>query len=246
MPLARIEISGNQGIDKTALLAASGITAKSSYASIDTAALSARLRAFPGVYQATVEKEFPDSLRIFIKPQIIVGSMLQNTLDKKTRMCYITDRGELVNEAPAQSLASFPVITGIETERVQGSPKASKIPERYTKLLGNLAVIAKDAPAALSAISEIRVAPATGTDNLALPDGPYSLIVYPRYGKVRVRLGETLSVEKLQYALLLLDALTKSGIETDEVDFRTGTAVYTTKTPQAQRDESVKEGTDGQ
>ncbi len=88
-------------------------------------------------------------------------------------------------------------------------------------LLADLARLRAQAPALLDSISEIRVVKRSF-------DG-YELVLYPAYRSVRVRIGSQLNEDVLRYMMLLLDVLASKGIDTDELDFRTGTAAYRTK-----------------
>jgi cell division protein FtsQ len=209
------------GIDKLALLQAGGVTAKSSYMSINAEELSRKLSAFPGVESAKAVKSFPDTLKITVVPMKPVAAIL-SVVDKKTKVLYIDKNGNVFGKTGRQSWGVLlPVVSGFVDNAGQGPRPGDKVSALYTPLFQSLGAIEKKAPALLDAISEIRVD--------KKPWQGYNILIFPTNSKVRVRLGETVDEETLRYMLLLLDVVKAEKTNCKEIDFRSGTAIYREK-----------------
>jgi cell division protein FtsQ len=218
LPLSRIEVAGVPELDTTFVLGRAGITATSSYLSVNAHAAERRLKSLPIVESAQVLKHFPDSISIVLVGRKAVGmsfvtagqAMVPVFFDRQGTVFMIGSEGLDDN-----GLRSMPILSGLFTE-----PPAMgmKLPVRYNELFGNLETLRASAPELLSAFSEIEVSQKAFD--------AYDLILYPVHSQIRVRLGANINADTLRYALLLLDVCRSKRYELGELDFRTGTAAY--------------------
>jgi cell division protein FtsQ len=220
MPLSVVEISGIPGIDRGAVLAQAGVSAASSYLTVDAAAAEKALAAMYQVESARVFKQYPDTVRIVLTPRQ-AAAMTLATLDGRVCPVYFDKFGVVVRigasglGAPSPAL---PLISGLVFER---PALGMRLPVLFEPFLKKLDQLNRNSPELLSAISEIRI-------NKKPYDG-FDLILYPSHRPVRFRLGPELNEDMLRYMILMIDVFTIQGIDAEEVDLRTGTASYTLK-----------------
>jgi len=218
-PFKAVEVVGADGMQRNAILAAAGVTGKTTFFGFRSAAAVRGLQAIPEIERATVTRRFPDSLRIDVVRRTAVGVSLASVGGRIVPVSF--DRNGVVfrvGPAAEGALSEGPVLSGLVFENPE---PGVKMPLFLNPLLADLARLRAQAPALLDSISEIRVVKRSF-------DG-YELVLYPAYRSVRVRIGSQLNEDVLRYMMLLLDVLASKGIDTDELDFRTGTAAYRTK-----------------
>lgn len=217
-PLRSVDIVGAEGMVRQELLAVAGIDGKTTYFSLDAAKAEQSLETLPGIAAASVAKRFPDGVKISVVPRVPLAVALAE-VDGRTVPVVFDDEGVVFRMAGNVAAASSgPVISGLRFERPR---EGMRLPAFLKPLLAQLAELKRDSPALLDALSEIRVVPGAYDT--------YELVVYPARTGPRVRIGSELNQEVLRYMMLLLDVLASREIETDELDFRTGTATYRAK-----------------
>jgi cell division protein FtsQ len=111
----------------------------------------------------------------------------------------------------------LPVISGLEWAEAE-LREGGRFPVLYGSLFESLAELGRNSPELLASVSEIQID--------KKPWEGYELVVFPRSGRIKVRLGAHLDADTLRFMLLYLDVLSKTTDGVDEIDFRTGTAVY--------------------
>ncbi|MFA6506830.1 MAG: FtsQ-type POTRA domain-containing protein [Treponemataceae bacterium] len=220
MPLRSVEIFGADGLSRSSLYLAAGLKEKTSFFSLDARSVKRGIESLAVVESVSVVRRFPDGVRINVVMRSQVAVALAVTSDARTLPVSIDRNGVVfkVGSGVAGSGASGPIISGLLFENPQ---PGIKLPLFLHSLVADLARLRAENPALLDALSEIRVVK-KGYD-------AYELVLYPSYRAVRVRIGSQLNEDVLRYMMLLLDVLASKGIETDELDFRTGTAAYRTK-----------------
>jgi cell division protein FtsQ len=219
MPLKTIDIEGAEELSRVALLKVAGIDGKSSFFGIDAALIKRNLESVAEIETASVVKRFPDGLSVGITLRKPVALSLAEKDGKIVPIAF--DKHGVIYRVgvPIEEAARMgPLVSGLRFENVQAG---MRLPAFLSSFTQDLDRIRREAPALLDAISEIRVVKKAY-------DG-YELILYPAHRTVRVRIGSQLNEEVLQYMMLLLDVLASKGIDTDELDFRTGTASYRMK-----------------
>jgi len=219
LPLKTVDLIGAEGLNRTDLLAASGLSAKSSFFSLRRTIMERGLETIPAVESARVVSHFPDAVRIELVRRSAVAVSLAESEGRTILLAY--DRNGVVFKVGTATDTSFPnapVVSGLRFEQAQ---EGMRLPAFLSGFLNDLARLKREFPALLETLSEIRVVKRAY-------DG-YELVLYPANRRVRVRIGPELNEEALRYMMLMLDVLDSKGIETDELDFRTGTASYRAK-----------------
>jgi cell division protein FtsQ len=222
MPLSKVDVTGLPELDKAAVLAAAGIGSRSSYLSVDVRAAEKALETLSQVGSARVIKRFPDSVRIVLEGRKAVALSLV-PIDGRIYPVFFDREGVVFKVGtgwpePETVSSALPIISGLVFEQY---PLGSRLAPLFHTLLSGIEAIGNSAPELLAAISEIRI-------NRKVYDG-YDLILYPVHSPIRVRLEADLTVDKLRYALLMIDVAAARGNFVEEIDFRSGTASYTEK-----------------
>jgi len=216
-PLNSGAIPGAAELSRAAGCAAAGIDEKTSFFAFDAGSAARGLESLVEVESAAVVRRFPDGVRIALTMRSPVAVALASMADGRTLPLSI-DRTGVVFRVGSPSAGAGPIISGL----VFGNPHSGvRLPSFLHSLPNDLAVLRASNPALLDTISEIRV--------VKKAYDAYELVLYPTYLPVRVRIGSQLNEDVLRYMMLLLDVLASKGIETDELDFRTGTAAYRMK-----------------
>ncbi|MDR3303968.1 MAG: FtsQ-type POTRA domain-containing protein [Treponema sp.] len=218
LPLSHIEVSGVPELDRTFVLGRAGITAKSSYISVNARAAERRLKKLPLVESVHVVKRFPDGVRIMLVGRKAVAMSLV-PVDKAVVPAFFDRQGTVFmiggEGLDENGLRSMPILTGVITEPPFPGMQLSA---RYAKLFGDLETLRASDPDLLAAFSEIEVSQKAFD--------AYDLILYPVHSQIRVRLRPSIDADTLRYALLILDVCRSKRYQQGELDFRTGTASY--------------------
>jgi cell division protein FtsQ len=222
MPLAKIETLPFPGMSREEIIAAAGISERSSYVSVNAAQAERSLQELYQVESARVIKRFPNAVKIVLIPRSAAGMSLAR-LDGKLAPVYFDRTGMLFKigkgiDETVRDLPQLPVISGLVFENPS---LGMKLPSLFGPLLSRLEAIRDSSPELLTAISEIRI-------NRKAFDG-FDLVLYPVHNSVRVRLEPDLNEASLRYVLLMLDVFASKHSEIEEIDFRAETASYKEK-----------------
>jgi cell division protein FtsQ len=153
LPLSKIEVIGMPELDKTMVLEKAGITAKSSYVSVNARTAERRLKTLPILESVKVVKRFPDSVRINLEGRkavavsfvMIDGNVCPVFFDKRGMVFMIGNEGHI-----ASSL-SIPIISGLIHEEPFLGMQVSVL---FSPLLSNLDSIRTTAPELLVASNQ--------------------------------------------------------------------------------------------
>jgi cell division protein FtsQ len=223
LPFSSVTVAYSGKIPRAELLAAAGIHAKSSWINCDAAQAKQALEALPSIASAVVLKRFPDRLAVQLTERSAIAVTFAE-LDGRVVPLSFDREGVVfqIGQGPRASVPlganALPVVSGLVFERAQ---EGTRLPDFLGDFLSDLERLERTSPALLASISEIRIQKKAYES--------YDLVLYPVKPRVRVRIGSRLNEETLQYMMLVLDVLSSRGIRTDEIDFRTGTAVYREK-----------------
>ncbi|MEW6563885.1 MAG: cell division protein FtsQ/DivIB [Spirochaetota bacterium] len=216
LPLASVRLNSVQGIPRDDLLRYAGINESTSYMSLNAAKVSETLRSIPSIASVSIIKHFPNSVDIVVTERTAVAVSLAKVSGKLVPI-YI-DRQGVVFKVGGEINSALPLVSGLVFDQVV---PGIKLPGYLKNFFASLELLEKNNPALLQTISEFRIQQKTY--------GGYELVIYPANHMGKVRLGSELNEEVLRYMMLVLDVLASKGIQTDEIDFRTGTISYRTK-----------------
>ena len=229
----RLDIRGNTTMSEAEVREAALIHETEYLFSANTLSMEKALLQCPEVAGATVERVFPDTLRISIKERVPVALVLVES-DGRTVPVYLDATGVAfafaLGKAPiaggtAKTLRSdLPLITGF---KFQDFRLGTALPRDFVPILASLAQLEASSPALLGAFSEIKVVKPSY--------GEPELLLYPLHYRVPVRTGPALNEATLRSIILVLDVLGSRGLSNtlSEIDFRTGTVVYRIKEGQS-------------
>ena len=216
-PLSRIDISGCDGIAREEVITAAGITASSSYFSIDTQTIEKALMGLCTFHSARVFKHFPDRLQIVLESRRAVASTLVS-INGKTVPVFFDSQGvvfKIGGDEKDETLShQLPVISGLF---IEDPVPGMRLPAMFISFFKQLEKIENAAPELLTAVSELRISP-------KLYDG-FDLILYPVHKRIKVHISE-LNEDLLRYTLLMVDVLASKEPGIESLDFRSGIASY--------------------
>jgi cell division protein FtsQ len=222
----RLDIRGNTTMSEAEVREAALIHETEYLFSANTLSMEKALLQCPEVAGATVERVFPDTLRISIKERVPVALVLVES-GGRTEPVYLDASGVAfafaLGKAPALR-SDIPLITGF---KFQDFRLGTALPRDFVPILASLAQLEASSPALLGAFSEIKVVKPSY--------GEPELLLYPLHYRVPVRTGPALNEATLRSIILVLDVLGSRGLSNtlSEIDFRTGTVVYRIKEGQS-------------
>jgi cell division protein FtsQ len=215
MPLTTVTVTGMDTPERAHVLYAAGITARSSYISINEKQIEKNLLTLPQVEKAVVAKHFPDTLTITLIPRKLLAVSLLEIHNKIEPVLF--DANGVVFQIGKHGVnvsAGAPVISGLFNESVR---MGDVIPAVFLPFLSSLQELGENADGLLSSISEIYV------NKKAY--NTFDLLIYPAYNQTKIRMNG-LNEDNLRYMFLLLDVFAEKNMDVEEIDFRTGTASY--------------------
>jgi len=223
-PFSKIEISGDASFGRDEILAAAGITERSSYFSTNAFSAEKALAGLASLGSVRVLKHFPDRLQIVLEGRRAVASALASVntgSDGRSVPVLIDSQGVVFqvgwDEKDETLPHLLPVISGLVIENPVPGMKLSSM---FIPLFRELEKIEISAPELLAAVSELKINPR--------PYDGFDLTLYPVYKRVRVHLSE-LNEDTLRYTLLMVDVLAAKEPGIGSLDFRGGIASYIPK-----------------
>ncbi|MDR0512916.1 MAG: FtsQ-type POTRA domain-containing protein [Treponema sp.] len=217
-PLSRIDIAGYSGINREQVIAAAGITSRTSFFSANARSMEQALAGFPTIQSVRVFRHFPDRLLIVFEGRTAVAASFA-TIGGRTVPVFFDNGGVIFriggNEgAHLQQPRQLPIVSGITIENPY---LGMRLPPLFGSFFRQLEHIGTTSPELLAAISEIRVNPQ--------PFDGFDLILYPVHRRIRVRINE-LNEDTLRYTLLMVDVLASREPGIESIDFRSSIAWY--------------------
>jgi len=110
--ITSIVLSGQRQLTRAQILAAAGITARSSLLFFDAAAARARLLSNPWIAEATVLKLYPDQVHIAVVERTPFA-----VWQKDGHVMVIADDGMVLEQSVAPHFAALPLVVGRGAER---------------------------------------------------------------------------------------------------------------------------------
>jgi cell division protein FtsQ len=217
MVVKNILLSSDLGISQEELLQIAAIGGAERYLSVDAAEIKRRLEAYPLVREATVQKVFPDTLRLAVTGRKPLALAIGRSGDRTVPVVFDED-GVVFRVGGAGPVPDLPVISGLAFSPSLGIA----MPSMLRPLLRDLAELRHGAPELFGLVSEIRVSAVNAVD--------YELDLFPMGHSIRVRLADRIDDTVLRYVFLVIDVLarTKSADDVTEIDLRGGEVVYRT------------------
>jgi cell division septal protein FtsQ len=218
MPFKHVEINAISGFDRQSLLALAGIQERSSFYTTNVQTVKTELQKLPTVSIVTVEKIFPDTIKLRIEERVTTA-LCTAVIGGKTRVLNIDKSGVVFKiDDSNDNINNYILLSGINVEPLF---LGAKLPQQLLPLLSRIDTIQKSAPELLQAVSELHI---NRKEN-----SMFDLLLYMQYSDAKVRVNPELTEEILRSILLLLDVLKYERRDVDILDFRSGTASYILK-----------------
>lgn len=217
--IRRIMVESEVTFSNEEILRIAGITGKEYYFSLDTELVRRNLEASPLVRKAHIEKIFPDSLRVVVygrKPAVLCLA----SAGDRTVPVALDEEGVVFLTGDAAAGLDLPVLSGIVFQEIEAG---MRLPSVYVPFLKELDGLVKRAPELVRLISELRIVRKT--------DREFEVLVYPANHRVPVRIGPEINEKLCTYIMMVLDVMERENLlgSMDEIDFRTGEVVYSTR-----------------
>jgi cell division protein FtsQ len=227
MPLTTIRhvvVNSDVRLSEDQVLGLSGIQGTEHWYSVNTAAIRARLEGSPLVRTATVERVFPDTLRLTLQGRQPAALVLAQAGGRSLPVIVDGD-GVIFRVGSSSAEVDLPVVSGLA---VGQATLGEQLPRAYAPLFSDLRALREKSPALFGLLSEVRVLPRAGA---APDDGAASgidMILYFTSSPVAVRVRGVIDESLVRYTLMVVDLLSRQGVIKDiqELDFRSGDVVY--------------------
>ena len=213
--LSRVEIVAEAGVtlSNTAILKLAGLEGNETFFGVDESGIEERIAAFAPVKSVTVEKVFPNTLKIGIKEREPLGLSLAEVGGRSVPI-MLDEEGVVFQIGASVSEFDLPALSGFTFSEVELGQQVNRA------LLGffyDLHTLKNASLPLFNLISELKF--------VKKDRAGFEVLLYPRDYRVAVRIGSRISVDIMRKILLVLDVFTNQGImETiAEIDFRTDT-----------------------
>jgi cell division protein FtsQ len=217
--VSRVVVQADFEIERSTLLESIGLDGPTSFFSVRPAEIVAQLEAHPMIKSASVERIFPDTVRLDLTRRRPLALAL-TTRNGRSTPIVLDESGTIFDAGAHLAERDIPVLSGIAFE---GNVVGNRLPAGLVPLLEDLQHLRVSSPEIYGLISEIRVEPRVA--------GGFDLLLFTKGFPVPVRTDGTLDRDTCTYALMVLDVLAQRG-EADgvaEIDFRSGEIVYRMK-----------------
>lgn len=215
--VSRVIVESELPLSNERILEIARIDGTEDYFSIDPSVIAGNLERFHLIKSATVEKVFPDMVKIVIhgrKPVAVAFAV-----EEGRSLPLLIDEEGVVFQKGAVAIDdwSLPVLSGVQFERVT---VGTRLPALLKPFLQDLRELQLSSPVHFDLISEFRV--------VKKGDYDFEVVLYPVSHRVPVRIGNSIDKELCNFLMVALDMLTSEGKlqNVQEIDFRTGEIVY--------------------
>ena len=209
------------------VLALSGIKGSEHWYSVDVLAIQQKLEAAPPIRAATVERLFPDTLRLTVWGRQPAALVLAEAGGRSLPVLIDGD-GIIYRVGVTGAEIDLPVISGLT---VGQSSLGAQLPRAYASLFSDLRALREKSPSLFALISEVRIVPRASVADAGQAPSDFDLLLYLTSSPVPVRARGAIDESLLKYTLMVVDLLSKQGVLKDiqELDFRSGDVVYRKK-----------------
>jgi cell division protein FtsQ len=226
MTIRHVIVHSDVQLSEEQVLALSGIKGSEHWYSVDVAAIQQKLEAAPLIRAATVERLFPDTLRLTVWGRQPAALVLAEAGGRSLPVLVDGD-GVIYRVGVTGAEIDLPVISGLT---VGQSSLGAQLPRAYASLFSDLRALREKSPSLFALISEVCIVPRTSAADGQAPTD-FDLLLYLTSSPVPVRARGAIDESLLKYTLMVVDLLSKQGVLKDiqELDFRSGDVVYRKK-----------------
>ena len=198
------------------ILEMAGISSNESFFALDAAQVEMKLERYPQIASASVEKKFPDTLKINLIGRNPLAVCLMES-EGRIIPAAIDSEGVIFQIGKSVTELNLPVLSGV---RINEARLGSVMPAPVAGFLESLENLRNDSPAFFNSISEVRIIRKSSDD--------FEVLMYPQNYSIPVRMGSRVDKELFTYIMLVLDVVKQQGMAAylEELDFRTDEVVY--------------------
>jgi cell division protein FtsQ len=222
MSVRHVIVQSDVALDDGQVLALSGLQGTERWYAVTATAVQKRLEANPLVHRASVEKIFPDTVRLTVWGREAAALVLA-TSGGRSLPVLVDGEGVVFKVGATSADVDLPVVAGIAAGTMA---LGAQLPQAYRALFASLAAMREGSPSLFALVSEVRISSAVEPSATSLQD--CDIILYLTTSTIPVRLRGTVDGTQVKYALMVLDLLSRQGVMKDiqELDFRGGDVVY--------------------
>ncbi len=214
--LKKISVDSEVSLSDSDILSIARIDAGEYFYNINVLEIKERLENYPEVRKASVEKIFPDKLKIYLfKREAVALSVLK--IDEKSFPLVIDNNGIVFAGGEDLDNWNLPILTGIRFATVE---LGMELPDALKPLLEDLNTLKRDDPSLFNLLSEIKIE--------KRGEKGFDLILFLNSYPIRARIGNKLDGSVLKNIIMVFDVLKYQLLSSKigEVDFRTKEIVY--------------------
>ncbi len=190
------------------------ISPKVTWVSFNSAAAATSLASNAVIENVTIEKHFPDQVKINIVERKAAAVTLAKVAGK-TVPVQIDKNGVIFAVNRGMPKENVPVISGLTFESIS---EGMRLNAKLRPLMEQISTIYEKNPGYFANVSEIKI--------IAKDYGSFELELYPTNSHVKVLIDRTLNEETLQYMMVMLDVLDSIQTKVSVVDLRYGSISY--------------------
>ena len=213
--LSKVEITAGEGVSlsNAEILKLAGLKGDETFFAVDEAVIAERIGAFAPVRSVTVERVFPNMLKIGITEREPLGISLLE-VDGRSVPVILDEEGVVFQIGSSVSMFDLPVLSGFTFKDVELGQRVNRA---LLSFFQDLHSLRSSSEALYSLISELEF--------VKKERAGFEVLLFPRDYRVAVRIGSQIDVDIMRRILLVLDVFATQGtISTiEEIDFRTGT-----------------------
>jgi cell division protein FtsQ len=214
--LKKIKVESEVSLSDSEILSIAGIDAGQYYYNVYPDEIRKKLEKTPEVRKASVEKIFPDKLKLYLFAREAVALAVLK-INEKTVPVAIDSEGVVYSSGQNMESWDLPVLTGIRFSTVE---LGVTLPEALLPLLEDLKRLKKENTALFNLLSEIQVE--------RRGERGFDLILFLNSYPLRARIGNNLDANVLTNIIMVFDVLKQQNLieQIGEVDFRTKEIIY--------------------
>lgn len=216
--ISRVSVQSDIPLADDQVLALSGLSGGEHWYDLSTALVERRLEASPLVRRAKVQKAFPNSLRLTVWGRQPAALILAQSGGRVIPV-LVDGEGVVFKIGTTATEVDLPVVSGLSAGSIA---LGARLPREYAGLFADLQALRDRAPALFAQVSEVSVPAGTASAELVL---------YLTSAGVPIRVRGSIDDVLVKNALMVADLLSRQGVLKDiqELDFRSGDVVYTTR-----------------
>jgi len=214
--LKKINVESEVSLSDSEILSIAGIDAGQYYYNLHPERIKIRLEEYPEVRKASVEKIFPDKLKLYLYARKAVALAVLKVNEKSVPVA-IDSEGVIFSSGKDLESWDLPVISGV---RITSLELGAQLPDALLPLLEDLRDLQREQQPLYNLLSEVRIE--------RRGERGFDLILFLNNYSIQARIGKDLDGNVLTKIIMVFDVLKQQNLteRIGEVDFRTKEIIY--------------------